>query len=144
MKLVHIRTITLSCMVHVMHDLKIIWYKWSSWQNNMSWTRTMSLGQDLCYRLHLNFVHRFQWNVFVSTHNLSIFLGFIYNVAQMIIMIRGCVANKNHVSSLEFKVIDHTQTLFVGYNKKHVISSSQLCLAWWDFKSTWQDAKSCS
>ena len=26
-------------------------------------------------------------------------LGFINNVAQMIIMARGCVANKNHVAS---------------------------------------------
>ena len=38
----------------------------------------------------------------------SSMLGFINNVAQMIIMIRGCVANKNHVASSMFKVIDHT------------------------------------
>ena len=44
-------------------------------------------------------------------------LGFINNVAQMIIMTRGCVANKSHVASSKFKVIDHTQTLFIGYNK---------------------------
>ena len=35
-------------------------------------------------------------------------LGFINNVAQMIIVSRGCVANKNHLASSEFKVIDHT------------------------------------
>ena len=29
----------------------------------------------------------------------SYMLGFINNVAQMIIMTRGCVANKNHVAS---------------------------------------------
>ena len=44
-------------------------------------------------------------------------LEFINNVAQMIIMTRGCVANKNHVASSKFKVIYHTETLFIGYNK---------------------------
>ena len=44
-------------------------------------------------------------------------LGFINNVPQMIIMTRGCVANKNHVASSKFKAIDHTYTLFIGYNK---------------------------
>ena len=44
-------------------------------------------------------------------------LGFINNVAQMIIMRRGCVANKNHVASSKFKVIKHTKTLFIRYNK---------------------------
>ena len=39
-------------------------------------------------------------------------LGFINNVAQIIIMRRGCVANKNHVTSSIFKVID-----ILGYNK---------------------------
>ena len=44
-------------------------------------------------------------------------LGFINNAAQMIIMTRGCVANKNHVDSSKFKVTDHALTLFIGYNK---------------------------
>ena len=35
-------------------------------------------------------------------------LGFINNVAQMIIMTRGRVAKKNCVVSSKFKVIDHT------------------------------------
>ena len=35
-------------------------------------------------------------------------LGFINNMAQMIIMTRGCVASKNHVASSKFKVMDHT------------------------------------
>ena len=38
----------------------------------------------------------------------SSMMGFLNNVAQMIIMTRGCVANKNRVASLKFKVIDHT------------------------------------
>ena len=42
-------------------------------------------------------------------------LGFINNVAQMIIMTR--IANKNYVASSKFKVIDHAYTLFIGYNK---------------------------
>ena len=44
-------------------------------------------------------------------------LGFINNLAKIIIMTTGCVANKNHVASSKFKVIDHTLTLFIGYNK---------------------------
>ena len=38
----------------------------------------------------------------------SSMLGFINNAAQMIIMTRRCVANKTHVASSKFKVIDHT------------------------------------
>ena len=34
-------------------------------------------------------------------------LGFMNNVAEMIIMTRGCVANKNHVARLKFKITDH-------------------------------------
>ena len=44
-------------------------------------------------------------------------LAFINNMAQMIIMTSGCVANKNHFTSSKFKVTDHTQTLFIGCNK---------------------------
>ena len=32
-------------------------------------------------------------------------------------MTRGCVAIKNHVASSKFKVIEHTLTMFIGYNK---------------------------
>ena len=35
----------------------------------------------------------------------------------MIILTRGCVAIKNHVTTSKFKVIDHTKTLFIDYNK---------------------------
>ena len=38
----------------------------------------------------------------------SSMFGFINNVAQIIIMTRGYVANKNHVASSKFKVKDHT------------------------------------
>ena len=43
--------------------------------------------------------------------------GFINNVAQIIIMTRECVANKNHVTSSKFTVIDYTSTLFIDYIK---------------------------
>ena len=46
----------------------------------------------------------------------SSLLRFKNNVAQMIIMARGCVASKDHVSSSEFKAIDHSQTLLIGSN----------------------------
>ena len=38
----------------------------------------------------------------------SSMLGFTSTVAQMIIMTRACVANKNHFTGSKFKVIDHT------------------------------------
>ena len=58
----------------------------------------------LWHSLHLNFVHRFQWNLFPYTHNLVIYVGiYKYNVAQMIVMTRGRVANKNYVPSSKFK-----------------------------------------
>ena len=38
----------------------------------------------------------------------SSMLRFIDNVAEIIIMTKWCVANKNHVASLKFKVIDQT------------------------------------
>ena len=40
-------------------------------------------------------------------------LRFVNNVAQMIIMTRGCVANKNHVDSSKFKVIDNNLALYI-------------------------------
>ena len=66
-------------------------------------------------------------------------LGFINNVAQMIIMTRGCVAIKNHVASSKFKVIDHTLTLFVGYNKNLLYPAHNSVLHGGIFKITWHD-----
>ena len=42
-------------------------------------------------------------------------VGFENNLAQMIIMTRQCVANKNHVARSEVTV--HTQTLCVGFSE---------------------------
>ena len=50
-------------------------------------------------------------------------LGFINNVAQIFIMTRECVANKNHVASSKFKVIGNTLTVFIGYNKSLLYSA---------------------
>ena len=48
--------------------------------------------------------------------------GFINNVAQMMIMTRECVANKNHVTSLKFKVI------IIGYNKSQLYQAHNFVL----------------
>ena len=58
--------------------------------------------------VHLNVVHRFQRDLWCLPITWSSMLGFINNVAQIIIMTRGCDANENHVASSKFKVIDHT------------------------------------
>ena len=41
-------------------------------------------------------------------HNLAIHDGFENNLAQMIVMTRRCVANKNHVTRSKVKVTVHT------------------------------------
>ena len=105
MELVHVRTITLSCMV--------------GFENNLI---QMIIMTKQCV-MNKNHVVRSKVYVTVCTETLCIdfseiclylfitsssMLGFINNIAQMIIMTRGCVANKNHVASSKFKVIDHT------------------------------------
>ena len=84
MKLVHVRTITFSCMV--------------GFENNLAQMIVMTKQcvkcryvKGLCHILHLNFLDTFQCRPIAW----SSILGFINNVAQMIIMTRGCVANKN-------------------------------------------------
>ena len=44
-------------------------------------------------------------------------VGFKYNLAQMIIMIRQCVANKNHIARLMVKVTVCSKILFIGFNE---------------------------
>ena len=39
------------------------------------------------------------------------------NLAQIIFMIRRCVANKNHVARLKVKVTVLSQTLCIGFNE---------------------------
>ena len=112
MKLVHVRTIILSCLV--------------GFENNLI---KMIIMAKQCV-MNKNHVVRSKVYVTVCTYTLCIDLSetcscmpitctsvleFINNVAQMLIMTRGCVANKNHVATSKFKVTDHT--LFIGYNK---------------------------
>ena len=42
-------------------------------------------------------------------------MGFENNLAQMIIMTRRCVANKNHIPRLNVKVIVCTETLCIDF-----------------------------
>ena len=105
LKLVHVRTITLSCMV--------------GFENNLV---QMVILTKQCV-MNKNHVARSIIYVTVCTQTLcknfsetssclpitwSSMLGFINIMAQMIITTRGCVANKNQVTSSKFKVIDHT------------------------------------
>ena len=101
MKLVHVRTITVSCMV--------------GFENNLV---QMIIMTKQCV-MNMNHVVRSKVSFTVCTLTLCIdfseiclclpiawssMLGFINNMAQMIIMTRGCVANKNHVASSKFKI----------------------------------------
>ena len=43
-------------------------------------------------------------------------------------MTRGCFPNKSHVTSSKFKVIDHTQTLFIGYYKSLIYPTHNFVL----------------
>ena len=44
-------------------------------------------------------------------------MGFENNWAQMNIMTRGCVGNKNHVTRSEIKVTVHTLTLCIDFSE---------------------------
>ena len=105
MKLVHVRTITLSCMVRFENNLvqMIIMTKHCVMNKNhvsRSKIYVTVCTQTLCIDFSETCLHLpITW---------SALLVFINNMAQMIIMTRGCVANKNHVTSSKFKVIDYT------------------------------------
>ena len=105
MKLVHVRTIPLSCM--------------EGFENNLvqmiNMTKTMRHEQEPCryveglfHSLHLTLCIDFSETRSCLPITWSSILGFINNVAQMLIMTRRCVANKTYVTSSKFKVIDHT------------------------------------
>ena len=44
-------------------------------------------------------------------------VGFENNLAQLIIMIRGCIANKDHVARSKIKVTVGTETLCIDFNE---------------------------
>ena len=82
MKLVHVRTITLSCMV--------------GFENNL--VQMIIMTKQCVMKKN----HVIRSKVYVTM------LRFINNVVEIIIMTKWCVANKNQVASLKFKVIDQT------------------------------------
>ena len=106
MEPVRVRPITLLCILGFENNLAHM----TSRQDNVSRTRTMSLGQRSMSQSALNFcAYTSVEPVRVRPITWASVLGFINNVAQMIIiMIRECVANKNNVASSKVKVIDHT------------------------------------
>ena len=101
MKLVNVRTITWSCMVGFKNKLVQIIIMTKQSVMNKNHVVTSKVYVTVCtLTLCVDFSE--------TCSCLSItMLGFINNVAQMIIMTRGCVANKIHVASSKFKVIDH-------------------------------------
>ena len=73
----------------------------------------MSLGQWS----RLDFVHRPEKPVRVRPIPLLCMVGFKNNLAQKIIMIRQCVANKNHVAGVKIKVTVRSLTLGIDFNE---------------------------
>ena len=105
MKLDHVRTIKWSCMVGFKNELvqMIIMTKQSVMNKNH--VVTSKVYVTVCtYTLCIDFSETC-WCLPITWSSM---LGFINFVAKMIIMTRGCVANKNHENSLKSKVIDHT------------------------------------
>ena len=105
MKLVHVRTTTLSYIVGFENNLiqMIIMTKQCVMKkNHVVWSKV----KGLCHCLHLFLCIDFSETCSCLPITWSSMLGFINNVAQLNIMTKGCVANKSHVAS--FKVIEHT------------------------------------
>ena len=105
MKLVHVRTITWSCMMGFENELvqMIIMRKQSVMNKNHAIRSNVYVTvctKSLCID--------FSETCSCLPITWSSMLGFINKVAQIIIMTRGCVANKNHVARSKVKVIDHT------------------------------------
>ena len=103
---------------HSLWDLKIIWHKCSSWHDDVSQTRTMWLGQRsrsqsaliLCAYTSVK-------PVCVRSITLLCMVGFKNNMAQMIILTRQYVPNKNHVPRSKVKVTVHTYTLCTDFSE---------------------------
>ena len=105
MKLFHVRTITWSCMVGFENKLvQMIIMTKQSVMNKNHVVRSKVYVAVCTLTLCINFSETCS----CLPITWSSMLGFINNVAQMIIMTRGCVADKNHVTSSKFKVKDHT------------------------------------
>ena len=104
MKLVDVRTITLSCMMgfeNILVQMIIMTKQCVVNKNRVVWFIDYAkvCTETLC-------IH-FSETCSVLPVTWSSMLGFKNDVAQMIIITRGCVASKNHLASSKFKVIDH-------------------------------------
>ena len=105
MKLVHVRTITWSCMVGFENKLvQMIIMTKQSVMNKNHVVRSKVYVTVCTYTFYIDFSETCS----CLPISWSSMLGFRNNVAQIIVMTRGCVANKNHVASSKFKAIDHT------------------------------------
>ena len=104
MKPVHVITITWSCIVGFKNKLvqMIIVTKQSVMNKNHVVTSKVYATVST-----LTLCVDFSKTCSCLSITWSSMLGFINNVAQMIIMTMGCIANKNHVASSKFKIIDH-------------------------------------
>ena len=89
-KLVHVRTITLSCMVGFENNLVQIIIMTKQCVMN----RTHVVRSKVYVSLHLNRCIDLSETCLCLPVTWSSMLGLINTVAQMIIMARGCVANK--------------------------------------------------
>ena len=105
MKLVYVRTLTLSCMVRFENNLIQMIIMTKQYVMNKNHVYRLKIYDTICtYTLCIDFSETcsrlpITW---------SSMLGFINNLAQTIIMRRGCVANKMRVTSSKFKFINHT------------------------------------
>ena len=105
MKHVHVRTISLSCMVRFENTLMQMIIMTKQCVMNKNHVSRLKICVTVCT---LTLCIDFSETCSRLPITRSSMLGFINNVAQMIIITRGCVANKIHVSSSKFKVIDYT------------------------------------
>ena len=106
MKLVHVRIITLSHMVGFENSLLHLITMTKQCVINKNVVRS-KVYVTVCF---LTLCIDFSETCSCLPITWSSMSGFINNMAHMIIMTRECVANKNHVVSSKFKVIDHTET----------------------------------
>ena len=86
----------------------------------MSRTRIMSLGQRLrSQSAHNLFAYASLNPLCVRSITFSCMVGFKNNLAQMIIMTRQCVTNKNQFARSKVKATVCTETLCIGFTEIH-------------------------
>ena len=104
-KPVRVRPITLLCIVGFEDNsaqIIIMTRQCVANKNHVAGSKVKVNGQR--HSLHLNFVRRPVKPVHIRPITLLCMVGYKNNFAQIIIMIRRSVANKNHVDRLTVKV----------------------------------------